>query len=148
MLYTILFGLDFYQSLKNVLAVMQGLYFLGLVLSLFTISILAEANYSYEKAVQEENEYYIKCYTSEAMAYKFCIGFIKKWWIGVLATLAFFAPSKDTVYIATGLYVGETMYNSYKDTPLAKKAYNLAEMKLNELLDEKLSGAENGNSKK
>ena len=98
--------------------------------------------------MQEENEYYIKFYTSEAMAYKFCIGFIKKWWIGVLATLAFFAPSKDTVYIATGLYVGETMYNSYKDTPLAKKAYNLAEMKLNELLDEKLSGAENGNSKK
>lgn len=147
MLYAILFGLDFYQSLKNVLAVMQGIYFLGLVLSLFTISILAEAHYSYEKAVQEENEYYIKFYTSEAMAYKFCIGFIKKWWIGVLATLAFFAPSKDTVYIATGLYVGESMYNSYKDTPLAKKAYNLAEMKLNELLDEKLSGAENGNSK-
>lgn len=52
--------------------------------------------------------------------------------------------------IATGLYVGESMYNDYKDTPLAKKAYNLAEMKLNELLDEKLneSGAENGNSKK
>ena len=57
MLYTILFGLDFYQSLKNVLAVMQGIYFLGLVLSLFTISILAEAHYSYEKAVQDGNEY-------------------------------------------------------------------------------------------
>lgn len=147
MMYAILFGLDFYQSLKTVLFVAQGIYFVGLVLCLFTISILAEANYSYEKALQDGNEYYIKFYTSEAMAYKFCKGFLKKWWIGVLVTLSFFAPSKDTVYIATGLYVGESVYNSYKDTPLAKKAYNLAEMKLNELLDEKLSGAENGKPK-
>lgn len=150
MLYAILFGLDFYQSLKTVFIVIQGLYFLGLVLSLFIISILTEAYYSYDKAVRENHEYYIKFYLSEAMTYKSCKGFIKKWWIGVLVTLTFFAPSKETVYIATGLYVGESMYNDYKDTPLAKKAYNLAEMKLNELLDEKLneSCAENGNSKK
>lgn len=147
MLYAILFGLDFYQSLKTVLFVAQCIYFVGLVLCLFTIFILAEAHYSYEKALQDGNEYYIKFYTGEAMAFKFCKGFLKKWWIGVLVTLSFFAPSKDTVYIATGLYVGESVYNSYKDTPLAKKAYNLAEMKLNELLDDKLSGAENGKPK-
>lgn len=138
MLYAILFGLDFYQSLITVFYLLTSVYVIGLIISITVVCINADFNFKYENAVKDNNEYYISMYIGYAKVYQVCRAFLKKWWIGVLVVLTFFAPSKDTVYIATGLYVGESVYNTYKDTPLAKKAYDLAEMKLNEMLDEKL----------
>lgn len=45
-------------------------------------------------------------------------------------------PATKTVTIATGLYAGEQVVTYIQDSPLAKKAYQLAEKKIDELLEE------------
>ena len=147
MLYAILFGLDFYQSLYY--ALKTFLIVVGICAGLFAFFSPILFGYRWKYLNAPENSYDRSLYRSEFMATELFIKVIKNFWLILLVLIALFIPRKETVYIATGLYVGESVYSTYKDTPLAKKAYNLAEMKLNELLDEKLneSGAENGNSK-
>lgn len=146
MLYAILFGLDFYQSLYY--ALKTFLIVVGICVALFAFFSPLFLDYRWKYLNAPENSYDRSLYRNEFMATEIALKLVKNVWLILLVLIALFIPRKETVYIATRLYVGETMYNSYKDTPLAKKAYNLAEMKLNELLDEKLSGAENGSSKK
>ena len=145
MLYAILFGLDFYQSLYY--ALKTFLIVVGICAGLFAFFSPLFLGYRWKYLNAPENSYNRSLYCSEFMATEIALKLVKNVWLILLVLIALFIPRKETVYIATGLYVGESMYNSYKDTPLAKKAYNLAEMKLNELLDEKLSGAENGKTK-
>lgn len=45
-------------------------------------------------------------------------------------------PAPKTVAIATGLYASEQIVTYIQDSPLAKKAYQLAEKKIDELLEE------------
>lgn len=145
MMYAILFGLDFYQSLYYALKVF--LIVAGICAGLFAFFSPILLGYRWKYLNAPEDSYDRSLYRSEFMATEIAFKLMKNGWLILLVLIALFIPRKETVYIATGLYVGESVYNSYKDTPLAKKAYNLAEMKLNELLDEKLSGAENGKTK-
>lgn len=145
MMYAILFGLDFYQSLYFALKVFLVLIGGGAVILGFFSPLFIAGRFAYLKAT--ETDYERTLYRNEYIASEIMLKVVKSVWLYLSILIAIFIPSKETVYIATGLYVGESIYNSYKDTPLAKKAYNLAEMKLNELLDEKLSGAENGKTK-
>lgn len=146
MLYAILFGLDFYQSFYFTLKVFLVLISCGVVILGFFSPLIIAGRWTYLKA--PEDDYDRKLYRNEYMASEIMLKIVKSVWLYLFILISIFIPSKETIYIATGLYVGESVYTAYKDTPLAKKAYNLAEMKLNELLDEKLSGAENGSSKK
>lgn len=146
MMYAILFGLDFYQSFYFTLKVFLVLISCGVVILGFFSPLIIAGRWTYLKA--HEDDYDRKLYRNEYMASEIMLKIVKSVWLYLFILISIFIPSKETIYIATGLYVGESVYTAYKDTPLAKKAYNLAEMKLNELLDEKLSGAENGSSKK
>lgn len=146
MLYAILFGLDFYQSFYFTLKVFLVLISCGVVILGFFSPLIIAGRWTYLKA--SEDDYDRKLYRNEYMASEIMLKIVKSVWLYLFILISIFIPSKETIYIATGLYIGESVYTAYKDTPLAKKAYNLAEMKLNELLDEKLSGAENGSSKK
>ena len=145
-MYAILFGLDFYQSLYYALKVF--LIVVGICAGLFAFFSPLFLDYRWKYLNAPKDSYDRRLHHSEFMATEIAFKIMKNGWF-ILVLIALFIPRKETVYIATGLYVGESVYNSYKDTPLAKKAYNLAEMKLNELLDEKLneSGATNGKPK-
>lgn len=60
----------------------------------------------------------------------------RKWYILSLVSVTFLMPATKTVTIAAGLYAGEQVVTYIQDSPLAKKAYQLAEKKIDELLEE------------
>lgn len=126
MIYLLLFGLDFYNNLTSLLS------FLSVVIT--CVGILGALFYSilYSEALNRKDK--------EDIVYKawaFGSYIVKrKWCILSLISVTFLLPAPKTVAIATGLYAGEQVVTYIQDSPLAKKAYQLAEKKIDELLEE------------
>ena len=121
-----LFGLDFYSNLISLLKFFSWV----IIITYIVIAIVYLVRYS--EAYYEED--------LEKIAYgfqKFSSYVIKrKWYIFSLVSITFLMPAPKTVAIATGLYAGEQVVAYIQDSPLAKKAYQLAEKKIDELLEE------------
>ena len=126
MIYLVLLGLDFYDNLLRLLAFFSVI---GIV-----IGIAGFGSYFilYNEAVQdsEKTDVIYKIWSFGAYIVK------KKYYLISLVTLTFLMPSPKTITLVTGLYVGEQFVTYIQDSPLAKKAYLLAEKKIDELLDE------------
>lgn len=126
MIYLMLFGLDFYSNLISLLKFFSWV----IIITYIVIAIVYLVRYS--EAYYEED--------LEKIAHgfqKFSSYVIKrKWYIFSLVSITFLMPAPKTVAIATGLYAGEQVVAYIQDSPLAKKAYQLAEKKIDELLEE------------
>lgn len=71
----------------------------------------------------------------------------RKYYILFLIIITSLLPAPKTVTIAAGLYTGEQLVKYAQETPLAKKAYQLAEKKIDELLSEPESSNSNKEGK-
>lgn len=126
MIYLLLFGLDFYNNFINLLNFFT--------ISAMLIGIIGTLTYMilYHEALYPEDRADII-----GKSWKFGAYIVKrKWYILSLISVTFLMPAPKTVAIATGLYAGEQVVSYIQDSPLAKKAYQLAEKKIDELLEE------------
>lgn len=126
MIYLMLFGLDFYSNLISLLKFFSWVITVTCVISALVYWIrYAEAYYieDQEKIVHGFRKFY--SYITQ-----------RKWYVLSLISVTFLMPAPKTVAIATGLYAGEQVVTYIQDSPLAKKAYQLAEKKIDELLEE------------
>ena len=126
MIYLILFGLDFYSNLVKLLTFFSIIVTITGVIGTFLHFVL----YSEATSIRDE----------ETIIRKFLLfgSYIvnRRWYILSLISITFLMPAPKTVVIAAGLYAGEQVVTYIQDSPLAKKAYQLAEKKIDELLEE------------
>ena len=121
-----LFGLDFYSNLVKLLTFFSIIVTITGVIGTFLHFVL----YSEATSIRDE----------ETIIRKFLLfgSYIvnRRWYILSLVSVTFLMPATKTVTIAAGLYAGEQVVTYIQDSPLAKKAYQLAEKKIDELLEE------------
>ena len=126
MIYLMLFGLDFYSNLVKLLTFFSIIVTITGVIGTFLHFVL----YSEATSIRDE----------ETIIRKFLLfgSYIvnRRWYILSLVSVTFLMPATKTVTIAAGLYAGEQVVTYIQDSPLAKKAYQLAEKKIDELLEE------------
>ena len=126
MIYLMLFGLDFYSNLVKLLTFFSIIVTITGVIGTFLHFVL----YSEATSIRDE----------ETIIRKFLLfgSYIvnRRWYILSLISITFLMPATKTVTIAAGLYAGEQVVTYIQDSPLAKKAYQLAEKKIDELLEE------------
>lgn len=137
MIYLILFSLDFYRSLLLTLVLVATIGITLLFIALLTKSF--NENKGSVVRWKENPDIKLSWWERDEVAfYKLSKHILKyKTLITVCGILAILLPSKQTVYIASGIYVGQAVYDNTKENPVVQKAYKLAEEKLNELLTEK-----------
>lgn len=147
MIYLIVYLLDVYPSFLGLLMV-SAIF----VLAIYGIKqiIMFIAKEAYERYKQDPNS--TTRATREAYQWYLLAEWIpiKSYYVMILLALGVFLPSKNGLYIFTGLYIGEKAIDKMQESPLYDKAYKLAEAKLNELLDEaslKLEDKKNGSKK-
>lgn len=137
MIYLLLFGLDFYNNLITLL----NIFTIGTV----SISLLGVVMYLvlYIEAVNNDikDDIIYRCYMFGYYIIK------RKYYILFLIIITSLLPAPKTVTIAAGLYTGEQLVKYAQETPLAKKAYQLAEKKIDELLSEPESSNKEGKEK-
>ena len=126
MIYLMLFGLDFYSNLVKLLTFFSIIVTITGVIGTFLHFVL----YSEATSIRDE----------ETIIRKFLLfgSYIvnRRWYILSIISITFLMPATKTVTIAAGLYAGEQVVTYIQDSPLAKKAYQLAEKKIDELLEE------------
>lgn len=126
MIYLMLFGLDFYNNLTTLLSFFSIVSIIVIILGIIIHLVL------YSEA--------INTYDEETIAYRFKLfsSYIikRKCYILSIISITFLMPATKTVTIAVGLYAGEQVVTYIQDSPLTKKAYQLAEKKIDELLEE------------
>lgn len=133
MIYLILFGLDMYSGLTTVLFFLTLIMVILTVVSGFMMVMYEDSDQVYDykqdptiRLTDEGAIYWLRAKTLFSYRYiALCLCLL-------LAVL----PNKDTIRLAIGIYAGEVIYTQVKDNPLAIKAYNIAEQKLNELLND------------
>lgn len=125
MIYLMLFLIDFYKKFHAIFSISTIFLTVFILLVLFIRLAMSKAVILNEA---DDLVLYWWNLTGKVLKYKvsiiFCICF------------AILIPSPTTLNIATGIYVGEVVVDKVKDTPLAQKAYQLAEKKIDELLEE------------
>lgn len=126
MIYLLLFGLDFYNNLTKLLSFFSVVSIIVMILGTIIHLVL------YGESITLDDEEKIK------NSFKLFSSYIikRKWYILSLVSVTFLMPATKTVTIAAGLYAGEQVVTYIQDSPLAKKAYQLAEKKIDELLEE------------
>lgn len=97
MLYAILFGLDFYQSLYLALKVFLVLIGGGAVILGFFSPLLIAGRFAYLKAT--ETDYERTLYRNIYIASEIMLKVVKSVWLYLSILIAIFIPSKETVYI-------------------------------------------------
>lgn len=125
MIYLILFGLDFYEKFHALLFTVTLILSVIMLLALTIYLILRQdvKDNSVDDTVMSVWDMVLKTLK------------LKKLTI-FLVCFTILIPSPKTVTIVTGLYAGEQVVTYIQDSPLAKKAYQLAEKKIDELLEE------------
>lgn len=126
MIYLILFGLDFYDKLNELLNVISVSILSFCVIGFVIFSVL----YSEAVNMKDKEDIVYRVFSFSLYLYK------QRWLFIFICSFTFLLPSSKTVAIATGLYTGEQIITYIQDSPLAKKAYQLAEKKIDELLEE------------
>ena len=120
MIYLLLFGLDFYNNL----IILLNIFTIGTV----SISLLGVVMYLvlYVEAVNNDikDDIIYRCYMFGYYIIK------RKYYILFLIIITSLLPAPKTVTIAAGLYTGEQLVKYAQETTLAKKAYQLAEKKI------------------
>lgn len=126
MIYLLLFGLDFYNNLTKLLSFFSVVSIIVMILGTIIHLVL------YGESITLDDEEKIK------NSFKLFSSYIikRKWYILSLVSVTFLMPATKTVTIAADLYAGEQVVTYIQDSPLAKKAYQLAEKKIDELLEE------------
>nr|DAV68793.1 MAG TPA: hypothetical protein [Caudoviricetes sp.] len=124
MIYLILFGLDFYEKFHALLFTASLLLSIGTLIGLAMRLILQPVN------IDIADDTILSAWNLAIKLFK-----LKKLTI-FLVCFTILIPSPKTVNITTGIYAGEVVVDKVKDTPLAQKAYQLAEKKIDELLEE------------
>lgn len=129
-MYLILYLNDLYTS---ALAAMCVLIVVFLIISLYGMFIM-----------QDNNDYKdVENGKSWEMKYKEEYHFGKKLFNGASKAAVIFAiifalmPSKQTVTIASGLYIGTSIYAEYKNSPLVDKAVKAINKELDTYLEDK-----------
>lgn len=139
MLYLIIFGLDFYSTLLNLLEIMTCLSIVFLIVA-FCAYELSQKEKSVQKYIADKN--YVpkdNVEETEIDGYKLAKSVLrkKKWMLGVII-VTIFAPSTSSLYSALGVYVGKTLVENTQESPLTTKAYALLSNKIDEMLDEQI----------
>lgn len=147
MIYLLLFGLDFYDKLVFVCYVISVLGLTSIVIG-FLFYKFNETTYGVRQYLTNPDFEPDSFDYEQIVNYKFGLtlfSYKKKAIIFSLFTALL--PSSKTITIATGLYAGEQLVKYAQETPLAKKAYQLAEKKIDELLSEPESSNKEGKAK-
>lgn len=126
MIYLMLFGLDFYNNLTKLLSFFSVVSIIVIILG----TIIHLALYGEAITIRDEEKI-----INRFKLFSFYI-LKRKWYILSLVSVTFLIPATKTVTIAAGIYAGEQVVTYIQDSPLAKKAYQLAEKKIDELLEE------------
>ena len=139
MLYLIVFGLDFYSNLLILLKILTVLSIITLIIAIPLYVYNSNTKYVEKYKIDpnnKDNNYYGG---SEIRNYKISISILKKKTLMVsIIILTVLAPSDKTLYMALGIYTGQTVIEKVQNSPLATKAYTLLEQKINEMLDEQV----------
>lgn len=135
MIYAILFGLDFYTGLRSLLGILVLMSVVLFIASCFIYGVISdsEAVAEYKKDNTYEPDYDHQ--RTEVNLFKVAhVLYRKRYLVLALWAVYAFLPTSKTLYIASGIYAGQTIVEQVKGSPLANKAYQLAEKKLDELL--------------
>lgn len=124
MIYFVLFGLDFYQKFHALLFTITLLLSIGTLIGLVMRLILQPVN------TDTTDDTILSAWNLAIKLFK-----LKKLTI-FLVCFTILIPTPTIMKLATGLYASEKVVNLVADSPLAKKAYQLVEKKIDELTSE------------
>nr|DAR25236.1 MAG TPA: hypothetical protein [Caudoviricetes sp.] len=130
MLYLILYLNDLYTSALVAMCVLIAVFF---IISLYGMFIMddnkgfkdVENGKSWEMKYKEEYHFGKKLFNGASKA------------VVIFAIIFALMPSKQTVTIASGLYIGTSIYAEYKNSPLVDKAVRAVNKELDTYLDNK-----------